>query len=110
MFTFVKIFGRMVFSSVAMCILAFFLLAAYIIYDHLPNISQSPSFNMQIGYAANFLLFYGLPCGFCAVIVYHFVAKRYGGIRDDNETRCRKCGYILKGITEPRCSECGEWI
>jgi len=26
------------------------------------------------------------------------------------ETRCRKCGYILKGITEPRCSECGEQI
>ncbi len=28
----------------------------------------------------------------------------------DNETRCRKCGYILKGIPEPRCSECGEKI
>ena len=28
----------------------------------------------------------------------------------DHETRCRKCGYILKGITEPRCPECGERI
>ncbi|UCG12348.1 MAG: hypothetical protein JSU72_17920 [Deltaproteobacteria bacterium] len=28
----------------------------------------------------------------------------------DGETRCRKCGYILKGIPEPRCSECGERI
>jgi hypothetical protein len=26
------------------------------------------------------------------------------------ETRCRKCGYILRGIPEPRCSECGERI
>ncbi len=26
------------------------------------------------------------------------------------ETRCRKCGYILKGITEPRCPECGTRI
>ncbi len=26
------------------------------------------------------------------------------------ETVCRKCGYILRGITEPRCSECGEKI
>jgi uncharacterized paraquat-inducible protein A len=26
------------------------------------------------------------------------------------ETRCRKCGYILRGITEPRCPECGERI
>ncbi len=25
-------------------------------------------------------------------------------------TRCGKCGYILKGLTEPRCSECGERI
>jgi hypothetical protein len=24
------------------------------------------------------------------------------------ETRCRKCGYILRGITDPRCPECGE--
>ena len=30
--------------------------------------------------------------------------------RLDGETRCRKCGYILKGLTEPRCSECGERI
>jgi hypothetical protein len=28
----------------------------------------------------------------------------------DNETRCRRCGYILRGITEPRCPECGERI
>jgi len=25
-------------------------------------------------------------------------------------TRCRKCGHILRGITEPRCPECGERI
>jgi hypothetical protein len=28
----------------------------------------------------------------------------------DTETRCRKCGYILRGIIEPRCPECGEPI
>ena len=28
----------------------------------------------------------------------------------DGETRCRKCGYILRGISEPRCPECGEGI
>lgn len=27
-----------------------------------------------------------------------------------HETRCRKCGYILRGISEPRCPECGERI
>lgn len=30
-----------------------------------------------------------------------------GGKRLDDETRCRNCGYILRGITEPRCPECG---
>ena len=26
------------------------------------------------------------------------------------ETRCRKCGYILKGLRDPVCPECGERI
>ena len=26
----------------------------------------------------------------------------------DGTCRCRKCGYILRGLTEPRCPECGE--
>ena len=30
--------------------------------------------------------------------------------RAGKETRCRKCGYILRGLTEPRCPECGERI
>lgn len=30
--------------------------------------------------------------------------------RGDGETRCRSCGYILRGLTEPRCPECGERI
>ncbi len=30
--------------------------------------------------------------------------------RGDGETRCRKCGYILRGLSEPRCPECGERI
>jgi hypothetical protein len=28
----------------------------------------------------------------------------------DSEARCRKCAYILRGIKEPRCPECGERI
>jgi len=30
--------------------------------------------------------------------------------RRDNETRCRQCGYILRGLSAPRCPECGEAI
>lgn len=28
-------------------------------------------------------------------------------MRRDGQTRCRKCGHILRGLTEPRCPECG---
>ena len=27
-----------------------------------------------------------------------------------DESRCRKCDYILRGLTKPRCPECGERI
>lgn len=30
--------------------------------------------------------------------------------RLDGETRCRKCQHILRGLSEPRCPECGERI
>lgn len=53
---------------------------------------------------AKFLLF-GTP----ALIVVAIVAGQFI-VKPDSETRCRKCGYILRGISEPRCSECGEVI
>ena len=28
----------------------------------------------------------------------------------DKYTRCGNCGYILKGLREPRCPECGQTI
>lgn len=39
-----------------------------------------------------------------AVIAGRFV------VNPDKETHCRACGYILRGLSEPRCSECGERI
>jgi hypothetical protein len=31
-------------------------------------------------------------------------------VRGDDELRCRKCKHILRGLSEPRCPECGEPI
>ena len=45
--------------------------------------------------------------------VYGLLTRLSGGERPltgSSETRCRKCQYILRGITEPRCPECGERI
>ena len=44
-----------------------------------------------------------------AVLTYGLLTRRYYHLnRSGGETRCRKCSYVLKGITEPRCPECGE--
>ena len=40
-----------------------------------------------------------------ALGVYSFMLFRRR--RPDGNTYCGSCGYILKGLTEPRCSECG---
>jgi len=41
-----------------------------------------------------------------AVIAYQVVARAAPRPKDV-ETRCRSCGYILKGLSCPRCPECG---
>lgn len=41
-----------------------------------------------------------------------FVSRALQGANKalDIETRCRKCKHILRGVSEPRCPECGEAI
>ncbi len=40
-----------------------------------------------------------------------FVVACFKDARKDIEhLRCLKCGYILKGLSEPRCPECGQRI
>ncbi len=45
-----------------------------------------------------------------AIRAYLALTRRFDPPRRTDESYCRKCGYILRGITEPRCSECGERI
>lgn len=54
---------------------------------------------------------YCLPPLILAFVIYGLLGLTWRKrIRRDSETRCRQCGYILRGITEPRCPECGERI
>ena len=62
------------------------------------------------GEAATLLLLFFAPASLGGVVAYGLITRYCGPERQDNETRCRKCGYILRGIPEPRCSECGERI
>jgi hypothetical protein len=56
------------------------------------------------------VLGYELPitllAGLSAVFLYRLILVR----SVDEECRCRRCGYILKGLSKPECSECGEAI
>ena len=55
-------------------------------------------------------VYFGLVPQIVGIGTYAFQSPGYGGGADDGETRCRDCGYILRGISEPRCPECGERI
>ncbi len=56
------------------------------------------------------VLTYELPitlfAGLAGVTVYRLIFRPV----PDNQCRCRQCGYILKGLSKPECSECGEVI
>lgn len=65
----------------------------------------------QIGAAIVTMLVLAVPpvlfaTGAFTLLDIHRRAARHG----DDETRCRRCQYILRGLTEPRCPECGERI
>ena len=53
----------------------------------------------------------GIPTGAVAIGAYAAITRLWGPkVVPGGETLCRACGYILRGISEPRCPECGERI
>jgi hypothetical protein len=51
-----------------------------------------------------------MAVAFTACSCVGWVLVTYTYRRGDDETRCRKYKYILKGLSDPRCPECGEPI
>jgi len=94
-------------AAVILATLAFLLLGLFEIIDWVAEIAASLAED-----DVELILFtaIGVIVSVMAIATYIFLTHVYGNEYSDNETRCRKCGYILKGITEPRCSECGEQI
>ena len=56
-------------------------------------------------YTAIVFVIVSLPALSSVVLVYGL-----GKPLTDGHTHCGNCNYILKGLTVPRCPECGEWI
>lgn len=65
----------------------------------------------QSGWNLTFALSTALLPAVVGLLTYLVLTRRFGPLTDEDlQTRCRKCDYILAGITEPRCTECGERI
>jgi hypothetical protein len=73
----------------------------------LPATAYANSWRMGVAAA----VVYCAPTALVALGAYA-AATRLGTLRPftDNETHCRRCDYILRGITALRCPECGEPI
>ena len=88
---------------------ALYVLAHHYGGPHYPLAQRYIRFTMlgDLGFYMNLFLFWAVPLSAVPVVTYALLTRWFG---PKPKTRCRKCGYILKGITEPRCSECGERI
>src|SRR5262245_60778035 len=62
---------------------------------------------LDFGLVGNFLFWY-VVVGLTSHLAVVATTRRLQS--QNTETRCRKCNYILRGISEPRCPECGERI
>jgi hypothetical protein len=49
-------------------------------------------------------------CRRCGFVMMFADLDKLEEMVGSGETRCRKCRHILKGLTQPRCPECGESI
>lgn len=54
--------------------------------------------------------FLALPIALTVATCFGWLLVTLSAVRGDNETRCRRCNHILRGLTQPRCPECGEPI
>lgn len=57
----------------------------------------------------------GLPvrcrvCRSCGFVHIHVDTDKLDELIGEGEPRCRRCRHMLRGISEPRCPECGETI
>jgi hypothetical protein len=66
----------------------------------------------QIPHASDWLggLIYTAIAGIITIGMFVGLGRLFPPGQSPEETLCRKCSYILRGISEPRCPESGERI
>ena len=56
------------------------------------------------------IVIYLLPAILVAAVSYTLATLHAQAEGLEDGPRCRRCRYILRGLTKPRCPECGECI
>lgn len=69
-----------------------------------------PSVGLAWAVALTATLLYALPSLAFGWLVHGILSWRSASRETDGETHCRACNHILRGLSEPRCPECGERI
>ncbi len=54
------------------------------------------------------IVIYLLPATLVAAVSYTLATLHAQATELEDGPRCRRCGYILRGLPKPRCPECGE--
>ncbi len=77
----------------------------------LRHLSSRPGVRPDWRFGVAVVVAYILPTLLLAFATYGVMTRLFAAKpASETETRCRYCHYILRGITEPRCPECGERI
>lgn len=58
---------------------------------------------------ATCMIYFGTSTAIASVGTYSLLT-RLGSRQFDQDLHCRRCAHILRGLSEPRCPECGEPI
>jgi hypothetical protein len=59
--------------------------------------------------ATSYFIVLTLPSVVAAVVAYGILTRPFRHA-PDGELHCRRCNHNLRGLSEPRCPECGEAI
>jgi hypothetical protein len=67
-------------------------------------------FPQYVGWSIAYTVFLGALAVLMSLAISELLASLQEPKSRDDELHCCHCNYILRGLSEPRCPECGEMI